>query len=363
MPDAARTTDPVSHGGTIVSGSVDVITEGLGSARYGDMVACAVHGPAAVEQTSATVIVNGRGFARKDDGCLCVGATPVGPGGEALMSFIMSTHESGLSQEEILAQTNGHGPHFEAFARDADGDGVADTFDAKYSTLALRFEGEHGSLEFEALSAEAHASRIRGENAIDGPIPLNQTIDMSARASAFDSSGTVRVGDAEATGNASLLTAEAHAEFLAGDDGRRVGFIASGGAKAKAASAGGTVATNTTAGGILENLGPLGLPLSLGADALGDLSPSVRNFLDTPIRLEASGGVSGGSVGADAEVAAYYDRETEETHLGVGGELAALLGLAVDVRIVIGGKGPEEETGAAGPNLIVSGAGTVIVGD
>ena len=88
------------------------------------------------------------------------------------------------------------------------------------------------------------------------------------------------------------------------------------------------------------------------------------SYLATPVKLEATAGASGGSAGIDGEVEAYYDRQTEEAHLGLGGELAALLGLGVDLHLTIGGKGEEAgETGDAGPNVIVAGAGTVLVGD
>ncbi|MCB9596883.1 MAG: PAAR domain-containing protein [Sandaracinaceae bacterium] len=368
MSNAARTTDAVSHGGAIVTGSPDVLTEGLASARLFDLVKCEVHGVAVIGQTSKTVLVNGRGFARKGDGCVCAGAGAAGPGQKDLVLFILSVHGSDKTLDEIVEETNGHGPHLEGVLSDANADGVLDTFSMKGGLMGFALEGKYGSFGMEAFSGELEIANVRGANAIDGAIPINQTWKAHGEVAALKGEGSLNLGDeASIEAKGSLFKADADAELLAGDDGRRVGLIAKAGAGASAASGSGTAVVDTTAGGFLDKLAvasPVFAPAAIGARALARVSPTAARWLSTPVKLEASAGVSGGSVGLDGEVEAYYDRQTEETHLGIGGEIAALLGLGVDLHLTIGGKGDDAgQTGDSGPNVIIAGAGTVLVGD
>ncbi|MCA9610406.1 MAG: PAAR domain-containing protein, partial [Myxococcales bacterium] len=334
MTNAARSSDAVSHGGTIVTGSPDVLTEGLASARFLDLVKCEQHGVAVIAQTSKTVLVNGRGFARKDDGCICAGAGAAGPGQKDLVLFILSVHGSDKTLDEIVEETNGHGPHLEGVLQDANADGVLDTFLMKGSLMGFSLEGEYGSFSMEAFSGELELANVRGRNAIDGPIPLNQTLRGHGEVAALKGEATVNLGDeASVEAKGSLFKAEADGELLVGDDGRRVGLIARGGLKASAASGSGTAVVDTTAQGFLDRMAvasPGFAVAAIGARTLSHLSPTAASYLATPVKLEATAGASGGSAGIDGEVEAYYDRQTEEAHLGLGGELAALLGLGVD---------------------------------
>lgn len=76
----ARITDQISHGGSIVEGSPNVITNGLNTARLNDRVVCMIHGPQVIATASQTVRANGRGVARLDDliscGAVIVTASP-----------------------------------------------------------------------------------------------------------------------------------------------------------------------------------------------------------------------------------------------------------------------------------------------
>lgn len=71
MPRIARRTDPISHGGQIIEGSPDTITNGLETARKGDAVMCAIHGLVAIADGSPDVITNGKRTARLGDPITC----------------------------------------------------------------------------------------------------------------------------------------------------------------------------------------------------------------------------------------------------------------------------------------------------
>jgi uncharacterized Zn-binding protein involved in type VI secretion len=76
MPGAARLGDTISHGGSIIEASDNVLTNGRGSARVGDKVWCNRHNLRTIVTGSGSVLVNGRGFARIGDSISC-GATIV----------------------------------------------------------------------------------------------------------------------------------------------------------------------------------------------------------------------------------------------------------------------------------------------
>ncbi len=69
----ARLGDPSDHGGEIIEGSDDVITNGLSTARIGDNHSCPIpgHGVTPMITGSDTVIVNGRGCCRVGDNAGC----------------------------------------------------------------------------------------------------------------------------------------------------------------------------------------------------------------------------------------------------------------------------------------------------
>lgn len=75
MPQVARIGDLSSHGGHIISGSADVHTNGLLTARAGDLHACPVKGHGITPLISTShVLVNGRPVIRVGDHAGC-GAT------------------------------------------------------------------------------------------------------------------------------------------------------------------------------------------------------------------------------------------------------------------------------------------------
>ncbi|MBJ6435733.1 PAAR domain-containing protein, partial [Enterobacter cloacae] len=68
---ARQTADTAGHDGPITSGSRDVSTGGLPSARMGDIYICKTHGPGVISEGSKTVTINGLPAARKGDKVVC----------------------------------------------------------------------------------------------------------------------------------------------------------------------------------------------------------------------------------------------------------------------------------------------------
>jgi uncharacterized Zn-binding protein involved in type VI secretion len=373
MSNAARVTDAVSHGGTVATGSADVTTEGKPTARYGDMVVCALHGTAVVERGSSTVSVNGRAFARAGDPCLCAGGGSAGPGAQDRILFLLNTH--GMTLEQILAVQNGTGLHAELVASDDNKDGLLDTLDfrGRVATVDLGPDGEAvwrntdgANLTMDVGRVDASARFAFADPAGDGG--LGYSAMAKGEASAFTTTATARYGPAAVRGRGSLFRASGKAELLVGDDGRRVGAAGALGGSAAVVEGEAEGAFDATVGDLLS-VGPLAPVMALGTNAISSLSPTAAKVLSTPIRIEAAVSGSAVSIGASASGEAYYDRETGQAVLGVGGELAALLGLGVDLRVLIGEDQTASDSGAGsssngggGPNLIVGCAGTVTVG-
>jgi len=67
----ARIGDAISHGGVIITGSSNVMVNGLGVARLGDSVNCAIHGLRVISTASAITHANGLGVAREGDFVTC----------------------------------------------------------------------------------------------------------------------------------------------------------------------------------------------------------------------------------------------------------------------------------------------------
>ena len=67
----ARLTDQISHGGEIITGSPDTFTNGLPTARIGDLAACSIHGTVKIVTGAPSTFTNGRATARVTDLCSC----------------------------------------------------------------------------------------------------------------------------------------------------------------------------------------------------------------------------------------------------------------------------------------------------
>lgn len=357
MPNGSRMSDAVSHGGVIATGSPNVLTESLPTARLTDLVACALHGVAVIAGSSSTVLVNGRGFARIGDGCTCGGGGgSAGPGATNLVDFLLANHGGDLSVEAFLEWLRDglHGPRFER--RPTDG--------------GMEFEGALAGFEQEGALGHLRAQLGRVEGRLgyrEGPLGLSFSAGGEAHAAH---------GDAELNVTDEItLTAEGglgnvkggYQDVLLGDDGDRQGVALDAGLMASVAQGdiGGRV--ETTLGESLSSaLGPFGSLIAGGASAL---SPTAREWLATPVTIEGKVGGSLLSVGGEANAAAYYDRDSGQTVFALGGALAALVGLGADVKITVGADrraagdgGGGGAGGGSGPNVIVAGSGTVLVG-
>jgi uncharacterized Zn-binding protein involved in type VI secretion len=76
MANVVRLGDAGSHGGSIVTGSPDVLTNGQPVARVGDTYACPIHGANPIATGSPDTLANGAPVARVGDVTAC-GATLV----------------------------------------------------------------------------------------------------------------------------------------------------------------------------------------------------------------------------------------------------------------------------------------------
>jgi uncharacterized Zn-binding protein involved in type VI secretion len=62
-----RIGDSTSHGGTVMTGSPNMIVDGKPVARLGDKVSCPIHGDTVVNSGSPTYITDGKPTARDGD--------------------------------------------------------------------------------------------------------------------------------------------------------------------------------------------------------------------------------------------------------------------------------------------------------
>lgn len=71
MPQVARISDSISHGGSIITGSPDTFNENLNVARVSDKAACAIHGIVEITSGSSKTFVNNLPIARIGDSLSC----------------------------------------------------------------------------------------------------------------------------------------------------------------------------------------------------------------------------------------------------------------------------------------------------
>jgi uncharacterized Zn-binding protein involved in type VI secretion len=148
-------------------------------------------------------------------------------------------------------------------------------------------------------------------------------------------------------GEAKVLTASAKADVLMGTDGRRTGIGVGLGA-----SAGSVKGDAKVSGGV-----KIPIPFTNKAITVGG---------------KGTFGASAGSVGAGGEAAVFHDSHDNKIHGKIGGELAALVGLKLDLEVILGlvdrspPKPPSLLTTGVGipmtPGSIMIGAPTVLIG-
>ena len=71
MPFVARVGDTTSHGGSIISGSTKILTNGLATAHIGSGHYCPIHGTNTISSGSTKTTIEGFGVARIGDVTSC----------------------------------------------------------------------------------------------------------------------------------------------------------------------------------------------------------------------------------------------------------------------------------------------------
>lgn len=366
MGKAARASDDVAHGGKVLTGSADVFTDKLPTARMTDIAICAKHGIAFVAQSSATVFVNGRGMARLGDGCACASGGAAGPGAKEMVLFILSVHGQ-KTLDEVMKELKGHSFHLEAIAKDFNQDGALDTVDLKGGLGGFQL-GDQNSLATGGLeigSVEGTFGVVQGPGAITGPggIPLNTTVTAEGAVSAVRGNLGLNLGSqGSIVAEGGMFNASGGGSFLLGDDGRRVGLVARGGGELNALEGEVVGTQNTTIGGFLNQmaLNPLFAPAALATRAVALFDDGVAQALETPLKVQAAIGGDVASVGGSAGIEAYADRVTGQATLGGELDLSFILGASLKLSFVAG---KDKSAGGGGaPNVISSGSGNVYVG-
>jgi len=328
--EAARKTDPCNHGGSVKDGSPDTLIGGQPAARWGDGHSCPLHPPGKITAASTTVFINGMGAARKDDTIEC--DTPASPAPGTQPHKVAAAYRINPDNDDDFEKVL----YADYKGSDNDGDGKVDTHSVGVGMVSIGRQGETagglgGRFKMSAMSASASA----GGGYLGGK--------AEAKASMVSMEGSVYKGPPgdngknpylEAGGSVDQLSANASADGLLGYDGRRIGVGASASAGA-AALAG-------------EGKGRIGVPIPF-----------------TDWTLDVKGGVSGSaaSVGAGAGAMAFYDTQEKRFHLSGLLDIAAILGVGLNLDISIGKKfGADPPPPAPAPDGIKMGYCTVFIG-
>ncbi|WP_202302732.1 PAAR domain-containing protein [Dryocola clanedunensis] len=80
MQNAGRLGDPISHGGSITSGSGNVTINNIPAAMVSSAASCSIHGGSSVASGSGTVFINNNPAARVGDTTGCGASISSGSG-------------------------------------------------------------------------------------------------------------------------------------------------------------------------------------------------------------------------------------------------------------------------------------------
>lgn len=326
MPIASRISDLTVHGGTVLTGSPDVLIGGMPAARVDDGHVCPIHPGGPVAQGSATVLINNRPAARLGDKLMCVpGAVPA-PGQSAKVEVKYEPDKLGEREKGYGDDANkpkeAPKPQVKAEATLAQ---------AKAEGQVATFAGEHGKL----LAGQASAD-VKASAEINGIRDMKAELAASAGASGSVASleGKTEGRYGEVKGSAELLTAEAKAKAGASFD-------------------------------TSKGEGSLGVEAGAGAAVFkGKVEGETKGwripFTDWEIGL--SGGVEGTLLGVEAKAHAgiSYSRE-EGFRAGAGAKVSAFLaGLGINIGIFVR---PIKKVQKPAPDALATGFATVSIGD
>lgn len=344
---ASAVGDLAAHGGTIVTGSTNVLIGGRPAARVGDTVVCAIHGPGVISLGSFTVLINGMPAARMGDitGCMApsmaaisvpavLGPPPTPKAAAPIEGALdMARGKNGKFHEENDKSRDGvSAMHMEGRITDADGNGNLDTIEGAVEGARMRNAGQRnvGGVEFggthsmDVLYAGGKASYHEPGGVGDGSISGTAEAGMMK----WGVGGTIAAKDSKGlnpalgiAGEANMMHAKAEGDLLVGADSNRVGVIAKGEAGAEALKG--------EAGAVVT------IPLPFGAN------------------IQATGKASGalGTVGAGAGAWLYYDKKQGRLKGGIMGILKVLVGLGAEVEVSIGRPFKEDPEPAPAPTV------------
>jgi uncharacterized Zn-binding protein involved in type VI secretion len=343
---AATQGNLAAHGtGTILMGSTNVFIGGRPAARVGDPVVCTLHGAGSITRGSATVLINGMPAARMGDmtGCMMPGLaaisvpavlgpppTPAPPPGAVPLGGAVTfdkTRSGKTHAQNDEAKGGVSALHAEGFITDANADGNYDTIEGSAEMIRLRQKGytDAGPVE---LSGTNNMDLFYGSAKYSVPsfTGANQAAYGSAEAGMMKWAVSGGVGAPGAKGlnsqsigaEVNMFHAKAEGDWLAGDDGNRVGVVAKGEAGAEVLK--GEAITVIT-------------------------SPSIGGY---NAQFTQKGGAAAGTVGGGAGFWGYFDKKQSRFHVGAMAKLKLLFGLEGEWNVSIG-KVFEEDPPASPP--------------
>jgi len=338
---AAAIGDVAAHGGTVVTGSTNVLIGGRPAARVGDTVVCALHGPGVISMGSFTVLINGMPAARMGDitGCMAPSMAPVSvpapvlgptPAPPIQWAGSLDPKKHGKFIEENDKSKDGvTAAHLEGRVTDVNNDGIYDTAEGALIGARMRNSGQVdvGSVEFggthnlDVLYATAKVSNLTND--------YGQAVSGTAEAGMmkWGVGGTTGAAGSKGLnpaaglgGEVNLMHAKAEGDLLVGSDGNRVGLIGKGEAGAEALKG--------------EVVGITTIPLPFGAN----------------IQAVAKASAAAGTAGGGAGLWLYYDKKQGRLRGGIMGILKVLIGAGAEVEVSIGRPFQEDSPPPPPPN-------------
>lgn len=336
MPIACRQTDLTIHGGTVATGSPDVMIGNQPAARVDDGHICPLHPGGPISQGSSTVLINNVPAARVGDKVLCTpGALP--PGGATGKATVKYEPDKIGEKEKAYGddakkEKENEGKPKEKPKPEWKGIDVEKKFgEVKAEGEVGKFAGEHGKVLSGKASADAKASaNIKSLREMKAEVGVNAAASGSVVSMEGKTEGKYGKG-------------EASAEFLSAE------------AKAKA---GASIDTK-------KGEGNIGVEAGAGAsvfkaEAKGETAGWRIPFTDWEIGV--SGGVEGTLLGVEAKGHAGISwNKKDGFRMGAGGKVSAFLaGLGISFGLFIR---PAKKEIQPAPDMLAKGWPTVLIGD
>ncbi|MEZ6137681.1 MAG: PAAR domain-containing protein [Pirellulaceae bacterium] len=314
---AARITDVAGHGGIVAMGSPTVFIGGLMAARVGDPISCPAtspqpHGVGNITVGSTSVVINGAFAARMTDptSCSVPGVSGVGrpstqgiPGEFAYAPpALVGVGRNGFLVGDLSGHRNNGGTNVKG----------------KVSLAHLE-----GSSQFVGGDVDAHAIEVEGTSGLGAAGLRGKYAPSSAQIAVDRDSNTAHL--------IGQTNAELGVDFLAGTDGRRIGYA-------------------------------LGGVASVGAGVDADVESVLLTIplLNISIYQHTTVG-GGGGVGGESSSFSYYDRKDGRFHFGFLSDIKLLFSAKFGEHISIGAA-PSGVGVPAIPGIIASGCPNVFIG-